>query len=188
MGKGIEVSLFDGMADWMNVPLLFFEGTGNTLSPHNLSSEERNLLAVVLKPVVSLLFKLPKVSSALGNLKDISQGVLHLSFNIAKIALNGTNASKNAREGYIFSVLGPHTFGRLSRNWLALTSNEFETFHAVKAISNVLINLWRVVTIGQDIEKCLVRHEVEAWEHLFLLFKIFIKCLLAKFDFIKEVV
>ena len=28
LGKGIEVSLFDGMADWMNVPLLFFEGTG----------------------------------------------------------------------------------------------------------------------------------------------------------------
>jgi itaconate CoA-transferase len=27
-GKGISVSLFDGMADWMNVPLLFFEGTG----------------------------------------------------------------------------------------------------------------------------------------------------------------
>ncbi|MCC6720068.1 MAG: CoA transferase [Acetobacteraceae bacterium] len=28
LGKGIEVSLFDGMADWMNVPLMFFEGTG----------------------------------------------------------------------------------------------------------------------------------------------------------------
>jgi crotonobetainyl-CoA:carnitine CoA-transferase CaiB-like acyl-CoA transferase len=28
MGKGIQVSLFDGMADWMNVPLLFYEGTG----------------------------------------------------------------------------------------------------------------------------------------------------------------
>jgi len=27
-GKGISVSLFDGMADWMNVPLLCFEGTG----------------------------------------------------------------------------------------------------------------------------------------------------------------
>lgn len=27
-GKGIGVSLFDGMADWMNVPLLYFEGTG----------------------------------------------------------------------------------------------------------------------------------------------------------------
>ena len=27
-GKGIVVSLFDGMADWMNVPLLCFEGTG----------------------------------------------------------------------------------------------------------------------------------------------------------------
>ncbi len=27
-GKGIAVSLFDGMADWMNVPLIFYEGTG----------------------------------------------------------------------------------------------------------------------------------------------------------------
>ena len=26
-GKGLKVSLFDGMADWMNVPLLYFEGT-----------------------------------------------------------------------------------------------------------------------------------------------------------------
>lgn len=27
-GKGLKVSLFDGMADWMNVPLLYFEGAG----------------------------------------------------------------------------------------------------------------------------------------------------------------
>ena len=27
-GKGLAVSLFDGMADWMNVPLIYFEGTG----------------------------------------------------------------------------------------------------------------------------------------------------------------
>ena len=27
-GKRLKVSLFDGMADWMNVPLLFYEGTG----------------------------------------------------------------------------------------------------------------------------------------------------------------
>lgn len=27
-GKGISISLFDGIADWMNVPLLYFEGTG----------------------------------------------------------------------------------------------------------------------------------------------------------------
>ncbi len=27
-GKGIAVSLFDGMADWMNVPLVYYEGTG----------------------------------------------------------------------------------------------------------------------------------------------------------------
>jgi crotonobetainyl-CoA:carnitine CoA-transferase CaiB-like acyl-CoA transferase len=28
VGKALKVSLFDGMADWMNVPLLFWEGTG----------------------------------------------------------------------------------------------------------------------------------------------------------------
>jgi crotonobetainyl-CoA:carnitine CoA-transferase CaiB-like acyl-CoA transferase len=28
-GRGLKVSLFDGMADWMNVPLLFYEGTGH---------------------------------------------------------------------------------------------------------------------------------------------------------------
>ncbi|MCR0982551.1 CaiB/BaiF CoA transferase family protein [Roseomonas populi] len=27
-GKGIAISLFDGMADWMNVPLVYYEGTG----------------------------------------------------------------------------------------------------------------------------------------------------------------
>jgi itaconate CoA-transferase len=27
-GKGLRVSLFDAVADWMNVPLLYFEGTG----------------------------------------------------------------------------------------------------------------------------------------------------------------
>ena len=30
-GSRIEVSLFDGMADWMNVPLLYFEGTGKAV-------------------------------------------------------------------------------------------------------------------------------------------------------------
>lgn len=28
VGRALEVSLFDGVADWMNVPLLYFEGTG----------------------------------------------------------------------------------------------------------------------------------------------------------------
>jgi crotonobetainyl-CoA:carnitine CoA-transferase CaiB-like acyl-CoA transferase len=28
LGNGIQVSLFDAVADWMNVPLLYFEGTG----------------------------------------------------------------------------------------------------------------------------------------------------------------
>jgi itaconate CoA-transferase len=29
-GKGLKVSLFDAVADWMNVPLLYFEGTGTS--------------------------------------------------------------------------------------------------------------------------------------------------------------
>jgi itaconate CoA-transferase len=29
-GKGLKVSLFDSVADWMNVPLLYFEGTGTS--------------------------------------------------------------------------------------------------------------------------------------------------------------
>ena len=29
-GRKVEVSLFDGMADWMNVPLLYFEGMGKS--------------------------------------------------------------------------------------------------------------------------------------------------------------
>jgi len=33
-GKGLKVSLFDAVADWMNVPLLYFEGTGT--SPQRL--------------------------------------------------------------------------------------------------------------------------------------------------------
>jgi crotonobetainyl-CoA:carnitine CoA-transferase CaiB-like acyl-CoA transferase len=30
VGRGLEVSLFDAVADWMTVPLLYFEGTGIT--------------------------------------------------------------------------------------------------------------------------------------------------------------
>ncbi|HVJ51816.1 MAG TPA: CaiB/BaiF CoA-transferase family protein [Aliidongia sp.] len=30
-GSRLEVSLFDGMADWMNVPLLYYEGTGKAV-------------------------------------------------------------------------------------------------------------------------------------------------------------
>ncbi len=30
LGRSLKVSLFDGMADWMNVPLLYFEGSGHT--------------------------------------------------------------------------------------------------------------------------------------------------------------
>src|SRR5215469_14670024 len=36
-GQRLKVSLFDGMADWMNVPLMFFEGTGRAPERMGLS-------------------------------------------------------------------------------------------------------------------------------------------------------
>jgi itaconate CoA-transferase len=32
LGSGIKISLFDALADWMNVPLLYYEGTGQVPS------------------------------------------------------------------------------------------------------------------------------------------------------------
>ena len=36
------MSLFDGMADWMNVPLLYFEGTGNAPQPRRPGASVRS--------------------------------------------------------------------------------------------------------------------------------------------------
>lgn len=56
-GKGIEVSLFDGMADWMNVPLMFYEGTGRapermglahpSISPYGAFPTKDNSLVLI---------------------------------------------------------------------------------------------------------------------------------------------
>ena len=37
IGRTLKVSLFDGMADWMNVPLLYFEGTGQAPTRQGLA-------------------------------------------------------------------------------------------------------------------------------------------------------
>lgn len=56
-GKGIEVSLFDGMADWMNVPLMFYEGSGRapermglahpSISPYGAFPTKDNSLVLI---------------------------------------------------------------------------------------------------------------------------------------------
>lgn len=58
--------------------------------------------------------------------------------------------------------------------------------HSVEAIGQVLVDLAWVVSVGEDVEKGLVRHEVEAWEHLFLLLEVVVKSLLASSDFALE--
>jgi crotonobetainyl-CoA:carnitine CoA-transferase CaiB-like acyl-CoA transferase len=56
-GAGVAVSLFDAMADWMNVPLLFFEGTGRapdrmglahpSLSPYGAFATSDGVLVLI---------------------------------------------------------------------------------------------------------------------------------------------
>jgi itaconate CoA-transferase len=56
-GTGVAVSLFDAMADWMNVPLLFFEGTGRapermglahpSLSPYGAFATSDGVLVLI---------------------------------------------------------------------------------------------------------------------------------------------
>jgi len=47
-GKGLKVSLFDAVADWMNVPLLYFEGTGR--APQRLGWRIRRSARTVRSP------------------------------------------------------------------------------------------------------------------------------------------
>jgi hypothetical protein len=41
---------------------------------------------------------------------------------------------------------------------------------SIEAISQILVDLLWVVSVGEDVEQSLVRDEVESWEYLFLLF------------------
>jgi hypothetical protein len=105
---------------------------------------------------MSLLVELPVVSSLLGNFEEISQGVLHLSFNVTEIGLYSTIASENLSKWHEFSCLRMHTSGILSGIWLPFSSKELKSLHTVEAISNVLIDLGRVVTVGEDIKQGLI--------------------------------
>lgn len=83
----------------------FFECSCNTFCPHDLCSQKCNLFTVILKPLMAFLFKFPKISSLFSNFENISKRVLHLSFNVAKVVFDGTNASEGVEERYILSVL-----------------------------------------------------------------------------------
>ena len=74
-------------------------------------------------------------------------------------------------EGNVFAtVLRVHTEGGLER----LRTNLFElkVAETVEAVSNLLVHLHGVVTVGQDVQQRLVRAIVEAREDLLLFFEI----------------
>jgi hypothetical protein len=54
---------------------------------------------------MTLLVKLPIISSRFGNFEEVSKSVLHLSFDVAKVIFNSTIASEDPCERYKLSVL-----------------------------------------------------------------------------------
>jgi hypothetical protein len=116
---------------------------------------------------------------------DGLESVLHLPFEITEVVLDGTRACERCGEFDVLTILGEHTFGSSVRTWARFL--ELHAAHTIEAIAEVLVNLLRVVTVGEDIEEGLVRDEVESWEDLLLLLKVLVKSPLAKIDLGDEI-
>lgn len=74
--------------------LMFIKGSASFFGPHDTSGQKSNLSTIVLKPYMSLFFKLPHISSLLGKIKDVSQGDLHFGLEIVQVVLDCTNSFK----------------------------------------------------------------------------------------------
>jgi hypothetical protein len=119
---------------------------------------------------VARLLVLPIVSSALGNVDNFLKGGDHLGLKVAEIVLDGTACSEVSVERNIFLILRVHTDGSAVGSGSLL--EELKVLETIEAITDVLVDLLRVVTVGQDIQKGLVRNEVEASEDLLFGFKV----------------
>jgi len=94
--------------------LELFEGALGLLSPDNLGSEEGNLRVVVIEPEVARLSQVPLFSGLFGIIKDVLKSLLHLCFQIAQVALDGTNTNEGSEElNEFFTILRVHTEGSL---------------------------------------------------------------------------
>jgi hypothetical protein len=77
---------------------------------------------------------------------------LHLGLNVAQVVLDSTGADKRSWEfNVLFTILGVHTKGSLV--WLWALLQELEVTETVETVTDLLIDLDWVVTIGQDIQK-----------------------------------
>jgi hypothetical protein len=74
--------------------LKFFEGTLGLFSPDELGGEEGDLCVVVVEPEVARSREIPVLSGFLGGVKNFLKSCLHLSFNIAEVALDSTGADE----------------------------------------------------------------------------------------------
>jgi len=170
----------------LTTSLQVIEGSGGSLSPHDLGGEKSDLGAVVLEPLVSLLGDLPIIGGFLGSVQDVLEGGLHASLEVAEIVLDGTVHGEWNAEWDAFTLFGPHTLGALERTLGIWILDEVETLHTVEAISEILVNLNWVVTVGKNIKKGLVGDEVETGEDLLLLLEILVKSFLAELDLGEE--
>jgi len=150
------------------------EGTLSLFSPDDLGSEEGNLSVLVIEPNVASLRKIPVFGGLLGGVKDFFESGLHLGFKVAEIVLDGASADEFSVEGNVLlTVLRVHTKGGLEG--LGAFQLEFEVTETIETVTNLLIDLNGVVTVGKDVEQGLVGQEVEPRENLLLFFKISVK-------------
>jgi hypothetical protein len=131
--------------------LKLFEGALGLFSPHDLRGEERGLRVVVIEPSVAWLSKVPLFSGLLRHVKVVFEGGDHLELKVAEVVLDGALADELSEEGNVFAtVFRVHAEGGLVR--LRTNLLEFEVAETVEAVSNLLVDLHGVVTVGQDIK------------------------------------
>ena len=135
-----------------------FKGGFHSLYPVDEVDQEGYLCGVILKPVSLLLFSeaLKRVCSNVFN--RASHGVN----DILEVVLDFTLKPKIIREG---DVLLANRGVNASSIW-AFTSTvyEFKLVDSLENFRHVNHNLFRSITIGQNIKEIILGDEIESWE------------------------
>ena len=85
---------------------------------------------------------------------DSLKGLLHLRLEVTQIVLHSSLASERCGEGNILSIFGEHTL-RCSV-WATAFFYKFHVLHTIEAIADILVDLFGVVTVGENIKQGLI--------------------------------
>ena len=129
-------------------------------------------------PLLSCLWRV--LSSCL--LNALSQTVSHLIFHLVKPVFHISNLSSLSVER--INVLGKAyvlTHARVHSLYYFLW-REFQTFNTFETLVQVVLHSERVLSLGQDVQKVIIRQEEESWECHSLGVKVLIKAFLDSID------